>query len=75
MTQATEPIVYQGQFGDFIVDADDRREVVIIYRAGLAVAAGCFAIATGLACCGKVQAALSWISLALQSVLSAWLWA
>lgn len=35
--------VYQGQFGEFTVDKDDRRGV-IIYRAGLAVAASCFAI-------------------------------
>lgn len=47
MMQAVEPIVYQGQFGNFTVDAADRREVVI-YRAGLAVAAACFAIGTGL---------------------------
>lgn len=34
--------IYQGQFGEFTVDSDDRRGV-IIYRAGLAVAASCFA--------------------------------
>ncbi|MEO1132698.1 MAG: DUF2301 domain-containing membrane protein [Cyanobacteria bacterium J06639_1] len=39
--------VYQGQFGEFVITAEDRREV-IIYRAGLMVAAACFAIATGL---------------------------
>jgi uncharacterized integral membrane protein len=37
--------VYEGQFGTFTVDAHDRQEV-ILYRAGLAVAAGSFAIAT-----------------------------
>jgi uncharacterized integral membrane protein len=37
--------VYEGQFGTFTVDAHDRQEVVL-YRAGLAVAAGSFAIAT-----------------------------
>ncbi len=36
--------VYEGQFGSFTVDRKDRTEV-ILYRAGLAVAAGSFAIA------------------------------
>ena len=36
--------VYEGQFGTFTVDADDRQEVVL-YRAGLATAAGSFAVA------------------------------
>ena len=36
--------VYEGQFGTFTVDEHDRQEVVL-YRAGLAVAAGSFAIA------------------------------
>ncbi len=39
--------IYQGQFGEFTVDKDDRRGV-IIYRAGLAVAASCFAIGSAL---------------------------
>jgi len=39
--------VYQGQFGEFTINADDRRGVVI-YRSGLMVAALSFAIATGL---------------------------
>jgi uncharacterized integral membrane protein len=47
MTQLTEPVVYQGQFGAFTITQDDRREV-IIYRGGLMVAAICFAIATAL---------------------------
>lgn len=45
-TQSTEP-VYQGHFGEFTITSDDRRGVVI-YRAGLMVAALCFAIGTTL---------------------------
>ncbi len=45
--QAIEPIIYQGQFGEFTINERDRRGV-IIYRAGLAVAALCFAIGAGL---------------------------
>lgn len=45
--QITEPKVYQGQFGEFTIDASDRRGV-ITYRGGLLVAALSFAIATGL---------------------------
>jgi len=45
--QAIEPTVYQGQFGEFTIDENDRRGV-IIYRAGLAIAALCFAIGAGL---------------------------
>ncbi len=44
-TQLSEPVIYQGQFGEFTVDAHDRQEV-ILYRAGLAIAALSFAIAT-----------------------------
>lgn len=40
--------VYEGQFGTFTIEEDDRQEV-ILYRAGLAVAAGCVVIAT--LCC------------------------
>ncbi len=36
--------VYEGQFGTFTIEQSDRTEV-ILYRAGLAVAAGSFAIA------------------------------
>ncbi len=43
----TAPI-YQGQFGEFTITDRDRREV-ILYRAGLVVAAVAFAIATVLA--------------------------
>ncbi|MEM6450881.1 MAG: DUF2301 domain-containing membrane protein [Cyanobacteria bacterium P01_D01_bin.105] len=38
--------VYEGQFGSFVIDEGDRQEV-ILYRAGLAVAALSFAIAAG----------------------------
>jgi uncharacterized integral membrane protein len=41
------PEVYQGQFGEFTIDKSDRKGV-IIYRAGLMVAALCFAAASGL---------------------------
>jgi uncharacterized integral membrane protein len=47
-TEAIEPEVYQGQFGEFKITTDDRRGV-IIYRASLMLAALCFAIGTGLA--------------------------
>ncbi len=47
--KTAEPIeIYQGQFGEFTITQADRHGV-IIYRAGLLVAALCFAIATGLA--------------------------
>jgi uncharacterized integral membrane protein len=42
-----EPIVYQGQFGEFTITPADRQGV-IIYRAGLLVAALSFAIGTAL---------------------------
>lgn len=42
-----ESIIYQGQFGEFTITDDDRREV-LIYRAGLAIAALCFGIGAGL---------------------------
>jgi uncharacterized integral membrane protein len=45
--QATQPEVYQGQFGDFTITPIDRQGVVI-YRGGLMVAALSFAIGTGL---------------------------
>ncbi len=48
MTQALEPEIYQGQFGEFTVTPDDRRGVVV-YRGGLMVAALCFAIGVLLA--------------------------
>jgi uncharacterized integral membrane protein len=43
----TKPEVYQGQFGEFSITAADRQGVVI-YRAGLMVAALSFALGTGL---------------------------
>ncbi|WP_414624560.1 DUF2301 domain-containing membrane protein [Calothrix sp. CCY 0018] len=49
MTTQTAPIpeTYQGQFGEFTITKDDRLGV-IIYRAGLAIAALFFAIGTAL---------------------------
>ncbi|MBW4695070.1 MAG: DUF2301 domain-containing membrane protein [Lyngbya sp. HA4199-MV5] len=48
MTQALESAIYEGQFGTFTITPDDRWGVVI-YRAGLMVAALCFAIGSALA--------------------------
>ncbi|OLP16627.1 hypothetical protein BST81_19500 [Leptolyngbya sp. 'hensonii'] len=45
--QVPEQQTYQGQFGEFTITEDDRRGV-IIYRAGLMVAALSFAIGTAL---------------------------
>ncbi|NEQ18424.1 MAG: hypothetical protein F6K44_34115, partial [Moorea sp. SIO3E2] len=45
--QPSEPVVYQGQFGEFTITESDRIGVVI-YRAGLVVAALSFAIASNL---------------------------
>jgi uncharacterized integral membrane protein len=42
-----EPTTYEGQFGEFTIDKSDRIGV-IIYRAGLIIAALSFAIATNL---------------------------
>lgn len=48
MTEQTAELpVYQGQFGEFTITSGDRQGV-IIYRAGLMVAALCWAIGTGL---------------------------
>lgn len=44
----TSPEVYQGQFGEFTITAADRRGV-LIYRAGLMLAALCFAVGATLA--------------------------
>jgi uncharacterized integral membrane protein len=46
-TQTLEPMVYQGQFGAFTIDATDRQGV-LIYRTGLAISALSFAIGVGL---------------------------
>ncbi|MGB2926527.1 MAG: DUF2301 domain-containing membrane protein [Limnothrix sp.] len=40
--------VYSGYYGEFTITDHDRQEVWI-YRAGLAIAAGCFALGSGLA--------------------------
>lgn len=42
-----EQAVYEGQFGTFVIEESDRQEV-ILYRAGLAIAALSFAVATGV---------------------------
>lgn len=47
ISQPIEP-VYQGQFGEFTINQSDRRGV-IVYRAGLMVAALCFAVGATLA--------------------------
>ena len=47
MLDPTVSPTYQGQFGPFTIDDHDRREV-ILYRTGLAIAAGSFALGTGL---------------------------
>lgn len=41
----SEPVVYEGQFGSFTIDQHDRQEV-LQYRAGLVIAALCFALGT-----------------------------
>jgi len=47
MTDAIQPLVYQGQFGEFTITDRDRWEVVA-YRATLAMAAICVAAGAGL---------------------------
>ncbi|HIK32848.1 MAG TPA: DUF2301 domain-containing membrane protein [Oscillatoriales cyanobacterium M59_W2019_021] len=48
MTQSNlEPIIYFGQFGEYTITETDRQGV-IVYRAGLAIAALCFAVGTAL---------------------------
>lgn len=47
MLDSTISHTYQGQFGPFTIDDHDRREV-ILYRTGLVIAAGSFALGTGL---------------------------
>lgn len=60
MTQqiATEPLVYQGQFGEFTVTEGDRTGV-IIYRTGLMVAALSFAIGSALVLLDKTGGVLN----------------
>ncbi|MEM9276209.1 MAG: DUF2301 domain-containing membrane protein [Cyanobacteria bacterium P01_F01_bin.143] len=55
-----KPTTYQGQFGEFTIDKSDRKEV-LIYRAGLVMAALSFAIATNLFV-AQGEAALPWIT-------------
>ena len=50
---------YEGQFGPFVITPDDRREVVI-YRAGLGVAAFSFALAVVLLLVGGPTVGLLW---------------
>ncbi|MEB3343151.1 DUF2301 domain-containing membrane protein [Okeania sp.] len=45
--QSPEPIIYQGQFGDFTITKSDRQGV-IIYRIGLMIAALSFALGSAL---------------------------
>ena len=45
MAENTPLEIYEGQFGPFTIERSDRTEVVL-YRAGLAIAAGSFASAT-----------------------------
>lgn len=62
MLSSPDPVVYQGQFGNFTILESDRREV-IFYRGGLMLAAVCFAIATGLALWqGNNSTSLHWVS-------------
>jgi uncharacterized integral membrane protein len=57
-----EPMVYQGEFGPFTIDEDDRQEV-IQYRAGLAVAALSFGLGTaGILWKGDVEWVVQGIS-------------
>lgn len=64
------PETYQGQFGPFTIEDRDRREVVI-YRAGLGVAALSFAIATALV----IWQADAGLTLALLTPLYVLFWA
>ncbi|MEO1590130.1 MAG: DUF2301 domain-containing membrane protein [Cyanobacteria bacterium J06632_22] len=62
-TSPDAPVVYDGQFGPFEITDADRREVVI-YRAGLALAAISFALGTGLLLvCGPTDRVLLGLSL------------
>ncbi|VXD15813.1 conserved membrane hypothetical protein [Planktothrix serta PCC 8927] len=45
--QPAIPVIYQGQFGEYTINDNDRWSV-IIYRTGLIIAALCFTVATGL---------------------------
>ena len=45
--QPAIPVIYQGQFGEYTINEGDRWGV-LIYRAGLIIAALCFTVATAL---------------------------
>lgn len=45
--QSAEPVIYQGQFGEFTITASDRQGV-LLYRASLIIAALSFAVGTAL---------------------------
>lgn len=53
--------VYQGQFGDFTITRDDAKGV-IIYRAGLMVAAVCFGLGATLALLSADDATVRWLT-------------
>lgn len=58
--------IYEGQFGTFTVDADDRQEVVL-YRGGLAVAAASFAAA--VVCVFFALDAAPWVATACYALM------
>lgn len=58
--------IYEGQFGTFTVDANDRQEVVL-YRGGLAVAAVSFAAA--VVCIFFVPDAAPWVATACYALM------
>lgn len=58
--------IYEGQFGTFTVDANDRQEVVL-YRGGLAVAAASFAAA--VVCIFFVPDAAPWVATACYALM------
>ena len=51
---------YEGQYGNFVITPDDRREVVI-YRSGLAVAAFSFSLGVMLLNLGNGSTGLLWV--------------
>ncbi|WP_071515100.1 DUF2301 domain-containing membrane protein [Geitlerinema sp. PCC 9228] len=55
-----EPKVYQGQFGEYTITDEDRREVWV-YRFSLTVAAVCVVAATGLVA-WQGEAAVAWLT-------------
>lgn len=70
MTVTSDPSpIYQGQFGEFTITADDRRGV-LLYRTGLAIAALCFAIATGLVLALPDYALTPWLLTGLYTVFT-----